>query len=224
MMSSSRPASSSHPSLPRSRSARCKPPLARADLSTKIAVLDAFQYKSRFAPSDTKTVLNLLETKQSCAMHVVDLWSKRQHHSFLRSLHAFDAQKVRDRLERDRLFNASVHQVPGHTLDELYDRLMQYDQPGAAVRNYALGRPGMVKQEIASGLRASSSVRSLNRRSAVAGEVVSRKTIAIDSLIHKCDLFEDAGVGSKTHKGPIRLKKPEQDRIRLRREMHLRVL
>jgi len=154
-------------------------------------------------------------------MHVVDLWSKQQHRSFLKSLQAVDAQKIRDRVERDRLFNASVHHVPGHTLDELYDRLMLYDQPGAAVRNYALGRPGMVNQEISSSLRTSSSVRSLHRRSG--GGVVSRKTLAIDSLIHKCDLFDATG-DPKSQRGVTRLKKYEDDRSRLRREVHLRVL
>lgn len=221
MKSSSRPASCSRPYELRSRSVRCKPPLSNTALSAKIAVLDAFQYKSRFGPSDTKSVLNLLETKQNCGMHVVDLWSKRQHQSFLKSLQAVDAQKIRDRLERDRLFNASVHQVPGHTLDELYDRLMVYDQPEAAVRNYALGRPGLVKQEISSSLRASSSVRSLKRPSG--GGMASRKTLAIDSLIHKCDLFDAAG-DLKSQRGPIKLKKYENDRVRLRRGMHLRVL
>jgi len=64
----------------------------------------------------------------------------------------------------------------------------------------------MVKQEISSSLRTSSSVRSLNRRSG--GEVVSRKTLAIDSLIHKYDLFDAPG-NPKSQKELISLKRTE---------------
>lgn len=204
----------------RSHSAHLKPPLPQTHLTATIAVLDEFQYKSRWGPSDTKSVLNLLESKQSVGMHVTDLWSKKQHQCFLKALKAVDAQKVRDKVERFRLFNASVKHIPGHTLDELYNRLLLYSHPNSAVRNYALGRPGLINQEISSSLRFSTSTRSLKRAGkSITRDSERRKTTAIDQVIHRCDVYESELEGKERSR---RSSQEVRERRRIRREMHLR--
>lgn len=162
--------------------------LRKPSLVAKIEVLDAFQYRSRKTPSDTIAVLNLLETKQNCGMHVSELWSTKQHQHFLRSLQAFEAQKVREQMERERLFNARVKQIPGHTLDVLYERLTHSDHPAEAVKTYALGRPGFVRQEIAAGLKAAGQFRRLRVSKCKGGSRPGTPRMqTINSLIKQCD-------------------------------------
>jgi len=152
-------------------------------------------------------------------MHVSELWSKKQHKLFLRTLNAFSAQKARERIEREKMLQGKGKQLSGRTLDQLYTRLVAYDDPESAVRNYTMGRPGLILQEIQSARKAAGTTVSPRGAMRVSGVSTPKLRKALEDLIGKCSEYE--GLTEKKNPVPAasRNEKMKRDAMRL---IHMR--
>lgn len=160
-------------------------------LRAKIKILDDFQYTLAKGPSDDTAMLRTESSRRSTGMHVSELWSKKQHKLFLRTLNAFSAQKARERIEREKVLRGKKKQLSGRTLDQLYSRLVAYDDPETAVRNYSMGRKGLVLQEIESGRKAAGATVSRKGDIQVSGVSTPKLRKALEDLIGKCSEYEE---------------------------------
>ena len=199
-------------SSPRLRVATSNP-----SLRAKIKILDDFQYIK--GPSDDTTVLRMDSVRRSTGMHVSELWSKKQHKLFLRSLNALTAQKARERSQREKVLRNKDKQLAGRTLDQIYTRLVSYDDPESAVRNYSMGRPGLVLQEIESVRRAAGTAAIPKGTVRSSGISTPKLRKALEDLIEKCSEYEGL-TERKSPRTPVTQKdKMKKDAMRL---IHMR--
>lgn len=204
------------------RSAQTSPRLhfATSDTSlrAKIKILDDFQYVLTKGTSE-ESLVRFSEHRKNTGMHVAELWSRRQHKEFLRTLHAFTAQKTREKLERERALRSNKKLVTSRNLDVECNRLAYYDDPETAAKNYSMGRKGLMLQDMESTRKAASAAVTPKGHVRVSDVSTPKLRKALEYLISKCDQFEEMTDKKSPRAATSRR---EQSRREVMRQFHLR--